>query len=100
MTENKTGRRHSPPPVIWLVVGFLMIAIAALAALVFLAWQEASQSEALRAELERAVGERQAMEVLLRGLEARRRPCSAARGLEARAGVGQTCGPCRRGATR
>jgi uncharacterized protein YvpB len=47
-----------------------MIAVAALAALLFLAWQEAKRAEVLHAELERAALERQAMVDRLHALEA------------------------------
>jgi uncharacterized protein YvpB len=71
MTGKKTGQRHPPAPVgIWLVVGVFMVAVAALAALAFLAWQEARQVEVLRSELEKAVIERGAMEGRLRRMEA------------------------------
>jgi uncharacterized protein YvpB len=71
MTGKKASQYHPPPPAgFWLVLGFLMVAVSALAALAFLAWQEARQVEVLRTELEKTVVERQAIEDRLRRMDA------------------------------
>ena len=69
MTGSSPRRRGPPPLAVWLLVALLLFAASASVALGLLAWQEARQVEALRAELASLRSERQVVQDRLLTLE-------------------------------
>jgi uncharacterized protein YvpB len=64
-----TPRRRSPPFGIWLLLGLLLAAGLLALASGWVAWQKASQAQALQAELAALQGERQAVEAQMLSLQ-------------------------------